>query len=321
MNLTRLEEQDVGIIRYDECLANHCTYAIGGPAAALIEPSSVAQLMQLRCLIHSMKLPWTVLGGGSNLLCPDEGFPGIVIKLGAAMSQMHLTGSKVTVQAGLSAARLATGTAIAGLDGLSHIVGIPGTLGGLIAMNGGSNGHSISEYLTQIETVNETGQHRIWTTGESRFGYRSSRFQTTNEIISGAIFILPDGQRQHLIETFRSVLRKRRSKFPLGQPNCGSVFMSTPEIYDTFGPPGKVIEDTDLKGVRCGDAEVSRCHANFIVNTGRATAAQVIALVSRVRHAVYQRTGLKMPCELRYLFPDGSIRPLHELLETSDHVD
>jgi UDP-N-acetylmuramate dehydrogenase len=126
---------------------------------------------------------------------------------------------------------------------------------------------------------------------------------------------LKPGQAEQIRRTMREILASRRRKFPRRAPSCGSVFLNDPVIYERFGPPGKVVEDTGCKGWREGGVEVSRMHANFMVNTGRARAADVLALIQRVRQAVFDRTGLWMRCEVRYVQPNGALVPAHVAAE------
>jgi UDP-N-acetylmuramate dehydrogenase len=197
--------------------------------------------------------------------------------------------------------RLARAAGLAGLTGLEHTAGIPGTVGGLAAMNGGSLGRSIGERIRTVRCLDECGRVVELDGGACGFAYRRSVFLDKPWVITEAVLELEKGDTAAIAGAMRGILRERRSKYPRRMPNCGSVFKSHPAIYARYGPPGKVIEELGFKGTRIGDAEVSRLHANFIVNHGRARAADVRALIGLIGERVYDKTGVRMECEVRLI--------------------
>jgi UDP-N-acetylmuramate dehydrogenase len=310
--LAELAAMDVGLCTPDALLGPRTTWRIGGPARLLVEPSSVEQLAQAVRYLSMRDVPGCVIGRGSNLLIDDAGVAGVVVVLGARMARVQWDGPRVTVQAGVSVPRLALQACQRGLSGLEHTAGIPGAIGGLIAMNGGSERQAIGSVVRELTVVDQAGQIHTMGPEQCDFAYRTSVFQRMSAWVARAVLELQPRDQGRIRETMRQILASRRRKFPRRAPSCGSVFLNDPAVYERFGPPGKVVEQTGCKGWRAGGVEVSRLHANFMVNTGAATAADVLELIRRVRRAVFQRTGLWLRCEVRHLGSDGRLRPAHE---------
>lgn len=290
---------------------NACgTWRIGGPADFLVEPVSCEQVAAaLRC-VGELGVPVVVIGKGSNLLFDDAGLRGVAIRIGRRLARVATAGTTVRAESGVSASHLARVAGLAGLAGLEHIVGIPGTLGGLVFMNGGSLQHAIGEAITEVKVMDRSGTLRVFRREDCGFAYRSSRFQAENGVILEATMDLVAGRRNEIVAEMLRILRDRRRKLPLTLPNCGSVFKNDPELYDRFGPPGKIIEDAGLKGVSIGGAAVSERHANFIVNRGDARARDVLELIELIRRRVAARTGLTLECEVRFVQSTGGVQAI-----------
>ncbi len=306
-----LADQNVGDICVNAVLADHNTWRIGGRASALVEPSDVSQVQRLVNFSYQENIPLVVIGQGSNLLFDDRGVDGIVLKIGAKLSHLDLHEGEISAGGGVWVPQLARKSMAAGLTGLEHCIGIPGTLGGLIMMNGGSQRHGIGENIVNVTCVSPLGELIHLSRQECDFSYRHSALQGTGLIVVGAELFCPKGDQSAIRRDMISDLKNRRYKFPRKQPNCGSVFLSTAEMHASVGPPGKIIEECGLKGTRRGHAEVSRQHANFIVNTGHATSADVLALIAHIRETVHERIGFDLCCEVRYVSPSGQIMPAH----------
>nr|WP_321499255.1 UDP-N-acetylmuramate dehydrogenase [uncultured Dethiosulfovibrio sp.] len=311
--LSRLLEAKVPVVEV-ESLKDHCTWRIGGPADLFIEPRSVEDIKAAVDILNDGEVPWVVIGRGSNLLFDDQGIRGAVIKLGRSFSQTSFDGEKVKGYAGAWIPSLARRSASLGLSGLEHMVGIPGTLGGVVAMNGGSLRQNIGQVVDWVTYMNRDGEVDRLEGSECGFSYRTSCFQDTSKIVLEAQLSLVPSDGQSVRGEMVKVLRERREKFPLSQPNCGSVFSNDPYIHREWGPPGKVIEMCGLKGLRIGDAQVSHRHANFTVNLGNATSQEVRSLVRTIRHVVHDVTGFYIPCEVRYVSPGGEVMALHKSL-------
>lgn len=313
-DLHRLAALDVGRTTFAAPLAAHGTWHIGGPADLLIEPENIAQIQAVVYFARTRAIPLLVIGQGSNLLFADSGLRGIVLKLGNSFANIAVCGDTITAEAGAWVPGVARRAQQAGLAGLEHTIGIPGTLGGLVVMNGGSQRQGIGDHVRRIWTVGAKGKLTELTKEECRFGYRSSALQESGAVVVKVELVCPLGDPRAIRHAMLADLRERRRKFPRKEPNCGSVFLSTAAMHASVGPPGKIIEEAGLKGTRCGGAEVSHRHANFIVNTGGATAADVLALIDRVRHTVHQHIGFTLACEVRYVDEQAAIRPADQLL-------
>lgn len=265
-------------------------------------------------ILNDCAIPWVVIGRGSNLLFDDEGMRGGVIKLGRGFSLVSFEANKVTALSGVWIPALARRSASLGLSGLEHMVGIPGTLGGVVTMNGGSLRQNIGQMIDWVTYMDRDGAVYRIDGADCGFSYRKSCFQDTSNIVLEVCLSLKLSDGESVRRAMGQVLKERRTKFPLSQPNCGSVFSNDPEIHREWGPPGKVVEMCGLKGLRLGDVQVSHKHANFMVNLGSSSSEDVKSLVRTVRRVVHDVTGCEIPCEVRYLSPSGEIIALHKSL-------
>lgn len=284
-------------------------WKVGGKAVLVIRPESKYELVELRKLIHQDHLPSVIIGNTTNLLFSDDGLNAVVIKIDSNLSKVSVNDTEIIAEAGVWVPSLARMAMQAGLSGIEHTCGIPGTLGGLVVMNGGSQRKGIGSVISYVETIDETGNLKLYTNQECEFAYRSSIFQEKDEVIVEVGLKLDKSHskksiRQEMLE----ILSSRRKKFPRKQPNCGSVFVSNPAMYEDYGPPGKVIEECGLKGLSKDGAQVSHLHANFIVNNGSAKAEDILYLINIVRETVYQKTGYKMVVEAKFVTPNGQIK-------------
>lgn len=302
---------DVGRVRADQLLCRHNSWQIGGPADLLVEPATAEQAVTIVKFVRQHKIPLVVIGQGTNLLFDDAGVRGLVVKIGEQMSTIRISGQRIVAGGGAWVPQLARLSMRAGLTGLEHTIGIPGTVGGLVMMNGGSQRKGIGENVVQVTIVDATGEVRQLSRSDCEFSYRHSALQGSGCVVVAAELECPQGEPQDVRREMVSDLRTRRQKFPRKQPNCGSVFLSSAEMHASVGPPGKIIEDAGLKGFRLGQAEVSHQHANFIVNLGGATSADVLALIRHIRQTIRQRIGFELNCEVRYVDPSGELQPAH----------
>lgn len=313
--LIELAQQDIGPHLFDEPLARHCTWKIGGPADLLVAPERIEQIQRLVALTHREAIPLVVIGQGSNLLFADAGLRGVVLKLGNNFARLRIEGRRIQAEAGVWVPQLARLAARAGLTGLEHTIGIPGTVGGLVLMNGGSQRQAIGSCVRRVEILERDGSAASLSPEQCQFGYRHSALQARGAVVLGLELECQPGELRSIRAAMLQDLRERRRKFPRKEPNCGSVFLSTSEMHATVGPPGKIIEEAGLKGTRIGAAEVSLRHANFIVNRGGAQAADVLALIAHIRRVVAARIGFDLGCEVRYVSAEGRIAPAHLFAE------
>jgi UDP-N-acetylmuramate dehydrogenase len=309
--LEELVKADVGRCLLDAPLAEHTSWQIGGPADLLVEPETVNQVATVVSFARRHNIPLLVIGQGTNLLFDDAGLRGIVLKLGQNLCRVHVSDNTITAESGAWVPGLARKAMQAGLTGLEHTIGIPGTLGGLVMMNGGSQRKGIGENVRRVWIVDCKGEQIELTREECSFSYRQSALQGSGAVVVKVELECEREEPQRIRQLMLEDLRERRRKFPRKQPNCGSVFLSTSEMHASVGPPGKVIEDAGLKGTRIGNAEVSHQHANFIVNLNGATSNDVLRLITHIRKVVNERIGFELCCEVRYVSPSGEIMPAH----------
>ncbi len=289
-------------------LARISRWRIGGRADLILWPASTRQIAALRQYFHCHSLPHVVIGATSNLLFADEGLRVPCIQIGGRMSCVRIYGNTVEVEAGAWVPGFARCIMLAGLTGAEHICGIPGTLGGLICMNGGSQRKGIGSNLIEAVSIDATGTVIRRRAANCGFAYRQSIYQDNTEIITAARLHFDRAEdRSTVRRTMLAILAERRHKFPRKLPNCGSVFKSNPAMYESIGPPGAVIEQLGFKGRRIGGALVSPLHANFIVNVGDARAEDVLTLIAEIVDTVFRATGHRMEAEVRYITPSGDI--------------
>ena len=278
-------------VRFDEPMSPHTAYRIGGPAELFVRVSSVPLLQAALAFAARYDLPRFVIGLGTNLLVPDEGLRGLVIKID--INSLRADGAALIVGAGLPlplAARAAHEHALAGLE---FAVGIPGTLGGALIMNAGCRGREIGPLVEQVEVIERDGALRTLERDACTFGYRSSNLRTLAAAVVGATLRLEPDDPAAIARRMKENLAWRTQAQPLQRPNAGSVFKNPPG-----DAAGRLIEAAGCKGLRAGDAEVSTVHANFIVNHGGATYADVRALIDTVRARVEARLGVPLELEL-----------------------
>lgn len=298
----------------DVSLARLGRWRIGGPADLVVTPSSIAALSAVRAAISRLGVPHVVIGDGSNLLFDDAGFRGVVIRIGRSFGDFAIEDDGVVYAgAGLWVPVFVRNVIAHKLRGATHAIGIPGTLGGLVTMNGGSQRHGIGEHVLSVDVVEADGHCRRIAVDKLNYAYRRSVLQSNGAIVVSARFRFTPGDRDALRREAIAILKTRRAKFPKLRANCGSIFVSDPALYDLTGPPGAAIEHVGLKGFGIGDAQISADHANFIVNTGHASSADVLALIGLARRRVHEVFGIAMNAEVRHLDCDGVLRPAHEV--------
>jgi len=286
-------------------LASFSRWGIGGSAWARLVASSPDDVSWAVKWSKRRGVPWLVVGTTANLLFDSDGLQGLVIQLGPDFAVLKsLDDGRIYCGASATARDLAEFAAENALTGLEHIVGIPGTLGGLLTMNGGSQRQSIGESVESVTALDSSGREHILSREECKFLYRESRFQSQDLVILSLEVALRRGSKREIRARMDSILADRRSKFPESERNCGSTFLSDPAMYRDVGPPGFVIENCGLKGMRVGDAQVSLQHANFVNNLGSATSADVLAVIHSVGALVLERTGYRLKAEAIFVRTD-----------------
>ncbi len=283
-------------------LADYTTWRVGGEAQWFAEPESREQLQALLHWARGEHLPWGVIGAGSNLLISDQGLPGLTLCNRRLQGvELDATSGLIEAEAGEPIPSLARRAARAGLAGLEWAVGIPGTVGGAAVMNAGAQAGCTAEVLHSVTVVEAQRPNAPFALSaeELDFAYRHSRLQLEPLVVLAARFQLQPGHDPAAVGQRTSAnLHSRTSTQPYQQPSCGSVFRN-PEPQKA----GQLIEGLGLKGLRVGGAEVSPIHANFIVNTGGATAADIDQLIAQVQERVRGAHGIELHPEVKRLGP------------------
>lgn len=309
--LKELKEKFPDIIALNTNMSKLSYWRIGGKITAIISPRTIEELAQIRSWIKLNQLPSLIIGNTTNLLFTDENIDSIVIQIGKNLSSINIKDQEIIANAGVFVPCLARRSMQQGLTGLEHTIGIPGTLGGLVYMNGGSQRKSISQLITYIKAMDSFGNIKSYSPNECNFGYRTSIFQKQDLIITEIGLKLSHAPvKASVHRDMLQILRERSRKFPRKLPNCGSVFQSSQKIYDLYGAPGKIIEDCGLKGLKYGDAEISEQHANFIVNRGSAKASDVLSLINIIQHSVQKKISLKLKIEPLFIDKNGKINEI-----------
>ena len=281
-------------ILFDEPMKKHTTFRIGGPADYFIVPTEIEEIRAVVSLCEEMGMPYYVIGNGSNLLVADKGFRGVILQIYKAMNQVKIEGNVITAQAGASLAQIAKEALEHALTGFEFAAGIPGTLGGAVRMNAGAYGGEIKDILTKATVLTKEGEVVELSKEELEFGYRTSIIERTGQIVLKAEIELSPGKREEIKAVMDDLRKKRVSKQPLEFPSAGSTF-KRPEGYFA----GKLIQDAGLKGFRIGGAQVSEKHSGFVINTGNATAADVMELMRQINEKVTARFGVSLEPEVR----------------------
>ena len=279
----------------NEPLARHCTYRIGGPARYFLNPGEVEDVEKALQFAADKGVPWLVLGLGSNVLVKDGGFPGLVIRLGKGLDKFEMKGATAIVGAGMPTPLLARRTAEAGFAGVERFIGIPGTVGGGVYMNAGAHGAEFAEVVTEVTVMDAKGKLKQLARKQVPFKYRTSGLGQV--IVLETKLALGEEAPPKLKEVQGRLLRWRKAGTPFDQPCCGSVFKNP------AGPKtaGMLIEEAGLKGFRIGGAHVSILHANYIVNTGNATAADVLKVIVHVRKTVSKKLHVELELEVKVI--------------------
>jgi UDP-N-acetylmuramate dehydrogenase len=295
-----------GLVRESESLARYSTYRIGGPATVVL-PASGEDVGTAIRMAHEAGIPWFALGLGSNILLPDEGLDALVVRLGKGMDRLDRDGDRWLIGAGLPAPLAARRTAAAGFAGLHIFVGVPGTVGGGVYMNAGCHGGDWSEVVETVTVIDESGRDAVLPRAEVPFTYRRSGLDR-RVVVETAVRLRPEEQHR-LDEQIAEMFEWRQQGTPFNQPCCGSVFKNPhgPSWKQEGGPrtAGQLVEAAGLKGLRVGGAEVSPMHANYFVNTGEATAADVRGLMVEVQRRVEQAFGARLEPEVKIIGPRG----------------
>ena len=291
-----MQMQDVKIVE-NEPMSAHTTFRIGGPARYYMIPENAGQVSKCMGFAMKMELPYVIVGKGSNVLFSDEGYPGVVIEVGRSMADIEVSeDGHIRAGAGAGLVALAAAAAKQSLSGLEFASGIPGTVGGAVVMNAGAYGGEIKDCIKSAKVLDKEGAVLELSRDEMELGYRSSVIQRRGYIVTEAVFQLHKGNKEQILGRMSELNAKRREKQPLDYPSAGSTF-KRPEGYFA----GKLIEDAGLRGFQVGDAQVSEKHCGFVINRGKATAADVIGLMEEVQKRVLETSGVRLEPEVKII--------------------
>jgi UDP-N-acetylmuramate dehydrogenase len=282
-----------GRVLFDAPMRRFTSMKVGGSADCLFFPKDVDELRKVIRFARRKKIPFLILGKGTNLVVRDKGVRGWVINLTQGMEKIKIDGEVVEAEAGLSLQRLVQSSIQKGLTGLEPFSGIPGTVGGGLAMNAGAWGAELKDVLLSMTLMKEDGEIVERPRSKLRFSYRGLVLPPSWIILKGR-FQLKKGKKEEIFERVKSYSEMRKRRQPLDYPSAGSIFKNPKE-----GPAGKWIEEAGLKGFRIGKAMVSERHANFIINLGKAKAEEVIRLMEFVEKKIYEEKGISLEREVK----------------------
>ena len=283
-------------LRENEPLSRHCSFRIGGPAAAMLLPSRADELAAVCQWLGDKGVKPFILGNGTNLLFSDNGLDRVVVKTSPGAGSISVRGDSVAAEAGATLARAASEALAAGLTGLEFAHGIPGSVGGGVVMNAGAYGGELKDVVAETDYLDENLCLRTLRGPEHDFSYRHSFFSEREGVVLRTVFSLTPGDPAAISARMRELAEKRRSSQPLEMPSAGSTFKRP-----TGGYAAALIDEAGLKGFAVGGAQVSPKHAGFVVNTGGATCSDVLRLIEHIQKTVLDRSGILLEPEVRII--------------------
>lgn len=282
-------------LRFNESMAKHTSFQIGGPAEVMAFPKKPEELSEILKKSALLDCKIAILGAGTNILAPDKGISGLVICLKDCMNGISLLdGDRICVAAGVTMSRAAVFAAGKNLGGMEFAHGIPGTVGGGVYMNAGAYGGEIKDICESVDVMRPDGTLQTLSAEEMGFSYRHSRLEDEPGIVVSAVFKLTPKPEQEVREQMQELLQKRKTSQPLEYPSAGSAFKRP-----VGGYAAALIDQAGLKGFQVGGAAVSEKHAGFVVNLGGATAQNVLDLLEQVAQIVHDRSGIQLEPEVR----------------------
>ena len=283
----------------NEPMSAYCSFKIGGPARLMLMPSSAQEAAGALGILRAHGADVLIVGSCTNLLVPDEGYPGAVLRMGKSSSKLEPAGERrIRAQAGASLNSLAVFACQNSLTGLEFAHGIPGSVGGGVAMNAGAYGGEMKDVLESVEFIDSDGQIKSLPAEQLELGYRHSLFSDTDRLVTSAVFALEPGDAEKIRARMDELIERRRASQPLEMPSAGSTFKRPATGY-----AAAMIDAAGLKGFSVGGAMVSTKHAGFVVNAGGATYSDVVELMREVRRRVYEATGVTLEPEVKLIGP------------------
>ncbi len=283
-----------GKVLAGEPMSRHVTFRTGGNADYYVIVSGREALKKLLKLVNQEKIPYYIIGNGSNLLFPDEGYRGVVLQIGRYENDLRVEGNRIYAGCGVYLSQIAKAALEAGLTGMEFAAGIPGTLGGAIVMNAGAYGGEMKDILQDVTVMDKNGGESVMTAEQLELSYRHSVLPERELVATEACILLEPGKPEEIRTKMEELGAKRREKQPLEYPSAGSTF-KRPEGYFA----GKLIQDAGLKGMSVGGAQVSEKHSGFIINKDHATTADILSLVKKVQDEVSKQFGVSLEMEVK----------------------
>ena len=281
----------------DAPMARYTSFRAGGAADLMVIPEDAQTLRQILQLLSEEECPFVLLGNGTNILVRDGGYRGVIVKPGEGFQNIRTEGNELVCGSGALLSVIAKAALHEGLAGFEFASGIPGSVGGAVFMNAGAYGGEIKDVLKEAALVSKDGRKEYTASAEELdLGYRHSALQESGDVVTEVRIALQPGDPEAIRERMAELTRKRNEKQPVSYPSAGSFF-KRPEGYFA----GKLIQDAGLKGLTVGGAQVSELHAGFIINTGGATAADILQLMDIVRGVVFEQNGVMLEPEVRII--------------------
>lgn len=281
-------------IKYNEPMSGHTSFRVGGCVDILIEPVNIRELIKTIKFLNKTDIPYFIMGNGSNLLVSDNGIRGAVVKIAEKFNSILLGSETITAESGVLLSTLSKAAAKAELTGLEFASGIPGTLGGALAMNAGAYSGEMKDIVEWVEVLDEKYTLIRLYKNEMGFEYRRSVIQANNYIAIRCCMKLNKGNQSDITAIMNDYTNRRKTKQPLHLPSAGSTF-KRPKGYFA----GKLIEDSGLKGFQIGEAQISTQHCGFVVNLGNATADDIYKLITHAKQVVHNKYGVELETEVR----------------------
>lgn len=285
---------DANSVFCQQPMSHYTSFKVGGPAEYIVLPRAYNQVAEVVHYCNRAGIKWYVMGRGTNLLVSDCGVKGVVIAIEENLAEISVDGTTIIAQAGASLPRVSSIARASSLSGLEFASGIPGSVGGAVAMNAGAYDGEMKNVLRRVLAVNTQGELETYNLEDMRLGYRSSIFQSNGVIIVEAEMELLEGDSEEIQEKINEFTRRRRDKQPLDKASAGSTFKRPPGHY-----AGQLIDSANLRGFCLGGAAVSEKHCGFIINANQASAQEIYDLISRIRAEVREKYNVDLEPEVK----------------------
>ena len=293
------KNKDIGEVLFNERMKNHTSFKIGGPADVIIIPKDEKGVLEAITLLRANNIDFFIMGNGTNLLVKDGGLRCVVIKINEGLNKVEIQGNKVFCQAGALLTSVSKQVARENLTGMEFANGIPGTIGGAVTMNAGAYGGEMKDIISSVRIIDKENNIKEYTNSEMNFRYRGSRVTDEDLIVLSVELELKPGDPEEIDRTMKDLTYKRTSKQPLELPSGGSTFKRPVGYF-----AGKLIEDSGLRGLRHGGAQISEKHCGFVVNVENASCKNVLELIQIVQKTVRDNYDVELETEIKLIGED-----------------